>query len=407
MVRVRWGGGSTDDALYNAPVSPSSRIFLRPELELSIDCFVSFEQQIDVAAVKEALTSLANRCSRLRSVVKEDRGILRWKELPKLDIDSLIITVPDEDKKQGRRGDQDDDNAYINRYLETLPSMAPLTRNLPLWEVHVLPRQRRSLVLRFHHSLGDCVSLLALLLSSCDALSEDIPIFSDRGNKEQRSFAVRVVKRAASAWRSCKKAGDTLAFALEQNRLVARRNEDLRFVTQTSGLEDRRRKLASLVLRLDDMRVVKNKLNAKINDVLVGAVSYGLSKYLESKPSYAASGDAKITGKIVVNVRGEGPEDILRSIRQGKKIEWGNKIGYFTLPIVVEKNVNDPLDYVRKAKDLIDKRKTSSEDQYSHGANELVTKTFGMELFKVKNFWNRGAGIVLLQNSPQHQPHHF
>ncbi|GLJ14177.1 hypothetical protein SUGI_0227520 [Cryptomeria japonica] len=46
----------------------------------------------------------------------------------------------------------------------------PLDPSRPLWEVHVLNVSSRdtaaSLVFRIHHSLGDCVSMLSLLINS-------------------------------------------------------------------------------------------------------------------------------------------------------------------------------------------------------------------------------------------------
>ena len=56
--------------LYGEPVSPQSRVFLRQEMDFSIDSFVCFENPIDVITLKAALSSsLIRNCPKLRSIV--------------------------------------------------------------------------------------------------------------------------------------------------------------------------------------------------------------------------------------------------------------------------------------------------------------------------------------------------
>ena len=175
----------------------------------------------------------------------EGEGRYRWKELPEIDIDNHVIIVPEE-------GNEDEDNqVYINEYLVALPSLWPLKRETPPWEVHVLPPRRRSLVMRFHHTLGDCVSLLAVLLSGCDIADEILPLRSG----EKISFLGR-------AWRAVKGARYTIGYVIEHSMHAVRRKEDMPLIPREDGLERSPRKLASLSLSLEDMKAVKNKLDA-------------------------------------------------------------------------------------------------------------------------------------------------
>ncbi|XP_078438502.1 wax ester synthase/diacylglycerol acyltransferase 7-like isoform X2 [Wolffia australiana] len=265
-----------DGALYDEPVSPCSRFYLGRYTDLSIDSFVTFQRPIDVVVVREALKSSAKIYPRLRSLVIEAGRGHRWKELAEIEIDNLLKILPEEDEEHAYNWDEDENNRYINEYLASLPSMNPLTRNSPPWEVHVLPRQRRSLVLRFHHSLGDCVSLLALLLFSCDASQEQASISSHgREGKERLSSAGSNAKYAGNS---------TLPSVQQQSEIEIERNERVMFSTREFDNEVLSRKVASLVLSLEDMKLVKNSVNAKINDVFVGIILYGISKYLVSKP---------------------------------------------------------------------------------------------------------------------------
>ncbi|XP_078438470.1 wax ester synthase/diacylglycerol acyltransferase 2-like isoform X2 [Wolffia australiana] len=155
------------------------------------------------------------------------------------------------------------------------------------------------------------------------------------------------------------------------------RNKHVMLSHGEGDIEAIHRKLTSLVLSLKDMKVVKNRVNATINDVFVGIILYGVFKYLESKPCEEASEDSVLTGLIAVNVRGDGSEDILRSIREGKKIKWGNKYGFIGISVALKNNMKDPIEYVRKAKELIDEKKKSSEAQYSFQSNAILTYLFG------------------------------
>uniref|UniRef100_A0A3Q7GA91 O-acyltransferase WSD1 C-terminal domain-containing protein n=1 Tax=Solanum lycopersicum TaxID=4081 RepID=A0A3Q7GA91_SOLLC len=58
------------------------------------------------------------------------------------------------------------------------------------------------------------------------------------------------------------------------------------------------------------------------------------------------------------------------------KARWGNKIGYVLtrLPISLP---DDPLDYIRQAKNIIDRKKLSLESRFSFTAAKLTQDIFG------------------------------
>ncbi|XP_078438501.1 wax ester synthase/diacylglycerol acyltransferase 7-like isoform X1 [Wolffia australiana] len=318
-----------DGALYDEPVSPCSRFYLGRYTDLSIDSFVTFQRPIDVVVVREALKSSAKIYPRLRSLVIEAGRGHRWKELAEIEIDNLLKILPEEDEEHAYNWDEDENNRYINEYLASLPSMNPLTRNSPPWEVHVLPRQRRSLVLRFHHSLGDCVSLLALLLFSCDASQEQASISSHgREGKERLSSAGSNAKYAGNS---------TLPSVQQQSEIEIERNERVMFSTREFDNEVLSRKVASLVLSLEDMKLVKNSVNA----------------------------------------------DILRGLGEGTSDKWGNKMALILISIAADKGTNVPLDYVRKAKELIDEKKKSSEAQQSYDSVASLINQHGLEALRL------------------------
>ncbi|XP_078438198.1 wax ester synthase/diacylglycerol acyltransferase 11-like isoform X2 [Wolffia australiana] len=374
---------------YNEPLSPAGRMYLRREFDASIDSFVQFQNPVDMFAVKVALASLPKTCPRLRSVVIEKRGRPHWKELPSLNVIDHIIIVPEEEEEE-----DGNTQAYINKYLVSLPSMAAVSRNSPLWEVHILPKRHRALVLRLHHCLGDCVSLLALFLSCCDAPVEDVPI-SDVRSKKKTNFVAQLVKGGASVWQTLKGVLYTLPYAVAFLRHPYVKREEL-YLTVRGGLETAPRKMASVTLRLDDLKAVKNKLDATINDVFVGLVSYGISNYLTIVGSEGME-NPTVSGMVAVNIRGQGSKEILRSIQKKEKIAWGNKCGLFLLPIRLE-NKDDPLKFVRTAKGIIDKRKMSFEAIYTWKVCNLIPKLFGIENMAPLTYKFRQNSSMLLSN---------
>ncbi|KAI3803062.1 hypothetical protein L1987_31210 [Smallanthus sonchifolius] len=59
--------------------------------------------------------------------------------------------------------------------------------------------------------------------------------------------------------------------------------------------------------------------------------------------------------------------------------QWGNRIGYVLLPFAIGLKSN-PLDYVKEAKAVIDRKKSSLEPLYTYFVVYLVLKLFGIKV---------------------------
>lgn len=66
-------------------------------------------------------------------------------------------------------------------------------------------------------------------------------------------------------------------------------------------------------------------------------------------------------------------------MKTGKMGQWGNKIGYVLLPFTIGLKSN-PLDYVKEAKAVIDRKKASLEPLYTYFVLYVVLKLFGMKV---------------------------
>jgi Kef-type K+ transport system membrane component KefB len=64
---------------------------------------------------------------------------------------------------------------------------------------------------------------------------------------------------------------------------------------------------------------------------------------------------------------------------KGSDVKFGNKLGFIILPFFIGMH-SDPLDYVRKAKKVVDKKKSSLEVVFTHVAAEVILKVFGLKV---------------------------
>ncbi|XP_078429448.1 wax ester synthase/diacylglycerol acyltransferase 3-like [Wolffia australiana] len=373
------------NGLYSKPVSPLARIFLRqPKLDLVINSFITFQNPVDVAAVKAAMTTSLRNCPLLRSIPVTKRcGRLRWNELPNINVNDHIIILPEE--QEHRLEDYQDDESYVNSYVAGIATWPEMRRDKPLWEVHVLPRRRRSLVLRVHHSLGDCVSLLALFLASCDS-ADDVDIVDSCRVVKKQGAKHALVKPSLGLCMRIRDAWRMLRIVLFAARSGIYRIEDKTIIAGGVGVERMPRKLATLTLTMDDMIAVKNKLGAKINDVFMGITAYGLVKYLKLKSTEEMVKDPVITVVNAVNLREQGTMELLKSIRGGENIKWGNKALGVCMPVRLVRKTTDPLQYVRDVRSTFNKKKSSNDALNSYrllfGSCYFVEKLQALHYYK-------------------------
>ena len=62
-------------------------------------------------------------------------------------------------------------------------------------------------------------------------------------------------------------------------------------------------------------------------------------------------------------------------MEKGSKAKWGNWIGYVLLPLSIALRDN-PLDYIQKAKEAMDRKKASLEALYIHSMAKSIPNLF-------------------------------
>ncbi|KAL9256299.1 Wax ester synthase/diacylglycerol acyltransferase 2-like protein [Drosera capensis] len=98
-------------------------------------------------------------------------------------------------------------------------------------------------------------------------------------------------------------------------------------------------------------------LVATINDVIVGLTDAALSRYLHRKCGDQLQKNVRLRASVVANVRQTaGLQDLADMMEKGSKCRWGNEVGVFLVPFHVSLE-EDPLEYVRRANTNLNQKK--------------------------------------------------
>ncbi|KAE8698609.1 40S ribosomal protein S16-like [Hibiscus syriacus] len=382
------------------PLTPAGRLFLQPQTNVVIHCILRGQNPVDVDATKSSIKSslmvqLPRFCSLL---VRDKNGFEHWRRTH-IDIDRHVIVIHkrldrsgnfvDEDEPEGSTTEEDDE-AAVNQYVADLSVSCPLSMDKPLWELHLLTAHNCA-VFRIHHALGDGISLMSMLMASCrrkddaDALPRMIPDKRPaiKGGKGRDWFWL-----FGALWWFLNMVLHTLAFSMEFVLRSFLISDDKTVVTGGDGVELWPRKLVTAKFLLDDMKVVKRAIpHITINDVLFGVVSYGLSRYLDHRTPNALHEGLRITGVAMVNIRAQpGLQDLSKLMKNKSDARWGNKFGVILLPVYYHKSRNDPLEYLKRAKATVDRKKHSLEAYFSYWIGDLVMSLLGPKYACMLNY---------------------
>ncbi|KAL9250231.1 Wax ester synthase/diacylglycerol acyltransferase 11-like protein [Drosera capensis] len=261
--------GDEDDAAWmketeeEEPLSPWGRLYHMSCLSTSVVVLSGFATKIDVDVLKERMVTLIRhprfssklfRCWMSRRGEKE-----RWVRTKVNSDDHFIVQDLDQDIENPDK--------FVNDYASDLSS-TPFDLSKPLWEFHVLNIKISNAesvgIFKIHHSLGDGMSLVALVFSCSRKSSspEELPSIPTSSTK-------RVAKSAHGA----------LYRFLIAIWLILR------------------------LVSLDDIKLVKNETNTTVNDVVVGLTNAALSRYLHVMPGDHRRRKICVRASIAVNAR--------------------------------------------------------------------------------------------------------
>ncbi|KAJ1388376.1 O-acyltransferase, WSD1, N-terminal [Sesbania bispinosa] len=360
------------------PLTPAGRLFLQPGMNQIIHCVIGMKNPIDIESVKSQIrSSLLLQHPRFTSLMVRDyRGVEHWRPT-QIDIDSHIRVIEEPLSSS-------DSESAINEYLADLCISTGLSMEKPLWEIHIL-RAHKCVIFRIHHSLGDGISLMSMLLASCRKAHDPhaLPTIS------LPSPAPAPLRRNFRFWNLLLTICFSFIFAIQFILRCFWIRDRKSAITGGPGVDLWPRKMATATFSLEQMKTVKKAVpNATINDVLFAVISSGLSRYLDFREPNGLRDGVQLTGLAMVNLRKQpGLQELSNLMKSNSGARWGNKFGMILLPIYYRRsNSVDPLEYLKRAKVMIDRKKQSLEAHFSYRIGDFVMSTLGPKFASLLNY---------------------
>ncbi|XP_062232100.1 wax ester synthase/diacylglycerol acyltransferase 11-like isoform X2 [Phragmites australis] len=385
------------DVEAGEPMSPAGRLFRETHFNCYIVAVIGLGAAVDIAAARAGLEATLVRHQRFCSIQVEDdvkkKAKPRWVRTT-VDLDNHIIFPNLDPTATSANPDQ-----VVEDYLSSL-STEPMDHSRPLWELHVLDfptsEATATVAIRMHHSLGDGISLLSLLIACTRSAADparlpELPPAPRRTGpvhaRPRPPLSAGLVALLVWAWSYVVLAWHTLVDVV---RFVATawflRDARTPFMG-SEGVEFHRKRFVHRTLSLDDVKFVKNAMKCSVNDVLVGVTNAGLSRYYFRKAGDANSTRKKsqkricVRSALLVNIRKSPGLHALAEMMDPIKhndAKWGNLIGYIILPFLIAMH-DDPLEYIREGKRAAERKKTSFEAVFTYWSGNLIVKLFGIK----------------------------
>ncbi|KAF7073879.1 hypothetical protein CFC21_078799 [Triticum aestivum] len=401
---------TTDDssAATEEPVTPTARLMEAIYIVVTIGLGSPVNLPVFSAGVAAELA----RYARFRSIQvtdgSKDGNNPRWARTAVNVEDHMIVPTLDPAAVEA------DPDRAVEDYVASVYTL-PMDRSRPLWEFHFLDyptsEAASTVVFRVHHSLSDGMSLITMLLASARSAADPtrLPAMPDQPARTGAIYAPRHRESASAGALAAFIAWIWPYLVLAWNTMV-----DVSFFAATTVfLRDPctpfrraegdvtfnpRRRFVHRSLSLDDVKFVKNAMNCTVNDVLVGATSAALSRYYFRKSGGSNTYRTWLRSVLLVNTRPTASlQTYANMIESGRSndVAWGNQLGYILLPFHLAMH-DDPLAYVRKAKMIVDRKKSSLEAIFTCKTSEVVVKMFGLKALIVHyQSYNNTIKIVL------------
>ncbi|XP_019058980.1 PREDICTED: O-acyltransferase WSD1-like isoform X2 [Tarenaya hassleriana] len=350
------------------PLSPAARFFHAPEFNCYIISMMGCKIRIDVDVIIQGLKQTLIRHPRFSSKLVVDGNKTqkhRWVRT-EVNVEDHVI-VPDITPDN-----IENPNEFLENYVSNLTTV-PLDISRPLWQLHILDIKTEEAesfgVFKIHHSIGDGMSLMSLILACTRKTSDpdEIPSLPFRNRFKSRFTGLR---REHRFWWFVSVMWSVILLVLNTIRDVLEFIATALFLKDTEtpikgrrgGLtENKRRRLVHRTVSLDDIKLIKNALKMTVNDVVLGVTQAGLSRYLNRKYGETETKEEakdcnqdnlpkriRLRAAILVNIRpNTGIQDLADMMSKGSKCRWGNWIGYVVVPFYIAM-CSDPLEHRKK-----------------------------------------------------------
>lgn len=367
------------------PVSPISQSLSSSLLSLTINAIFEFEEPItEISRGKKALADIFLPSNPLFSCIMEedDRGVLRWrKRTVNVDDHMIIPKFPPGEESY---------DAWVEDYISKL-ALTPFDLSRPLWEFHLLnyktSKAGATMVIKLHHALGDGISFMSTLFALVTRVHNPHlpPTFpsakpSSRSTTSSKQFLATIFHKI---WYVMLVVWYTLVDVISSSFRTTGWIEDSQLpIRGPPGVEYMPLAHSSATFQLEDIRQIKNAIGGTVNDVMTGIVFYGLQQYLQIRLSavgeeglqdaYKKRSElmnesvikqmkkSRVTALCLLNTRAlAGIQNMDEMLKPKTQAPWGNHFGFLHVRIPMMGKVENPLEFVRMAKRIIDRQKMS------------------------------------------------
>ncbi|KAJ4907046.1 O-acyltransferase (WSD1-like) family protein [Raphanus sativus] len=359
------------------PLSPFSRLFSMPGQDcfniITLGCKTEGNAHAIVEGLKNTLINHPRFSSILETGLGENKVKAKW--IPTIVKVEDHVIVPDIDPNI------ENPDQFLEDYTTNM-ALSPMDKSKPLWEFHLLQLKTSYAgsvaVARFHHSLGDGMSLMSLLLAcirkTCDLQALPTFVVPKKSNGMHICWSL-----IAWFWFIVKLLFHTCVEVFKSMVIVCFVRDNATPLKDKSGATISVNKFIHRIFSLDDVKVVKNAMNMTVNDVLLGVVQAGLSRYLSERFERSLRKTIYLRGVVFFNLRpNRNIEDLAKMMEKGSKSRWGNSIGYVLFPLWVRLEENT-LEYIRRAKITMDRKKLSLEPIFSFALLKFTIKVLGLK----------------------------
>ncbi|KAI3458012.1 hypothetical protein Pfo_014675 [Paulownia fortunei] len=371
------------------PASPGARLMQAPFFNISILAVTGFMTTIDVSLFKKELEQTLIKHPRFSSVLivnNRKRGEFSWKRT-RVDVENHIFS-PDLDPNM------ESPNEFVEDFTSFI-SKNSMDMTKPLWEVYILNVKtsdaKSTVIFKVHHSIGDGVSLISLVLACAKKISdpESLPVIP---SKKQKLIADNgLMKRLFFlVWTLFLIIFNTLIGCIWILATILFLKDTETPIKGARGIELSPKRFVHRIIDFDDIKLAKTAMNVSINDVALGVAEAGLSRYLNMR--------------YVMNDLSPLPpqKNIERMMQKSSRtLIFYPKIfaldrlflltsGIVLLPLNIALQ-DDPLSYIRRAKATMDRKKLSLESKCVSMVLMLLIKLFGITPAAAMTsgvFWN-------------------
>ncbi|XP_034711479.1 O-acyltransferase WSD1-like isoform X2 [Vitis riparia] len=373
------------------PLSPAARLFQTRQFNCYIIAIIGCKTVFNSHVIKAGLEHTLIKHPRFSSLMVADKmgGEMRWIRT-KVNVEDHVI-IPNVDPNMGSP------DQFIENYISNM-TKTYLDDSKPLWDIHLLnvktSEAESTAIFRIHHSIGDGMSIMSLVLACTRKTSDLNALPTIPTKKRQRSSnSGRFIRLVSYIWFVLQVICNTLVDVVMFIATSAFLRDTRTPLKGAPGVELSPKWFVHKTISLDDIKLVKNAMDLTINDVILGVTQAGLSRYLNRQYGEGnAEEDAakqkrnnlprklRFRAALIFNIRPSmAIEALADMMERNSKTKWGNYIGYALLPITIALR-DDPLDYVREAKAMVDRKKRSLEAKCTFLSAKYIVNLLGAKV---------------------------